>query len=231
MGADRKGMFEAYSIGTGMDAGRRFFVGTVKCDCGRTLDMRLRRNMPPEKVIQNAERQGWRWRGRHQWDCDACRAAPPIKPSAIYDTPPPQIAPPPRPSPPLPMSVIIPKDSKLEKIAVDNKAPPPMAKVRKIMDLLESHFDADKGTYTAGWHDQRIADEVNEPRAAIMSIREEAFGPIRVHPEITELRGFLAGLEAECEKVLAQLSTLTTRIDDAKKRVELIDSKLLGKAA
>lgn len=82
---------------------------------------------------------------------------------------------------------------------------------RKVMALLEDYFDEKAGRYNAGKSDQTIADEVKCPRAAVHSLRERYFGPLKVDPEVAAVRD-------EIEKMLAKLADLSSRLDKLEKR-------------
>lgn len=83
----------------------------------------------------------------------------------------------------------------------------------KIRALLDKHFDDAAGRYLDGYSDQRIATEVDAPRVHVERIRDAAYGPVRVTPEveaaeaaIKDLQGQAAGLWAQMEKFKADLS-------------------------
>lgn len=66
----------------------------------------------------------------------------------------------------------------------------------RIRGLLDSHFDDKVGAYLGDWSDQRIGTELNLPWAIVAKIREAAYGPIRVDPEMAKLTAEQAGLKA-----------------------------------
>ena len=55
---------------------------------------------------------------------------------------------------------------------------------RKVINLLEEHFHDTAGLYATGWSDQRIAEEVDAPRASVAKLREEAFGVLKIDPAV-----------------------------------------------
>ena len=79
---------------------------------------------------------------------------------------------------------------------------------RKIQTLLDDHFD--EGTYLDGYDDERVAKEVNVPRALVTKVREEAWGPIKIDPigrqildEIEVVKSQIAEIEARVTKWVA----------------------------
>ncbi len=84
----------------------------------------------------------------------------------------------------------------------------------KIRDLLETHFDAVKGMYGAGWSDQKIAEAVNVPRASVSQIRDVSYGPILVTPEM--------------EALIARHKVLNTDIADLQRSIRSTEEKLSG---
>lgn len=83
---------------------------------------------------------------------------------------------------------------------------------RRIMEVLDKHFDEDKGAYLDGQSDARVAEKLGMPRVFVEHVREEAYGPLKVRPGEMELRlsvekyeGRLKALEAEFEKRLKEM--------------------------
>jgi hypothetical protein len=70
----------------------------------------------------------------------------------------------------------------------------------RIRGLLDSHFDDKVGAYLGDWSDQRIGTELNLPWAIVAKIREAAYGPIRVDPEMAKLTADHAELKARLTK-------------------------------
>lgn len=88
----------------------------------------------------------------------------------------------------------------------------------RIRALLDKHFDDGAGRYLDGYSDQRGATELNLPRIHVETIREAAYGAIRVPPEMEAAEKAVAALEArlkpaetiaaEIDKLLAGARTL-----------------------
>ena len=66
----------------------------------------------------------------------------------------------------------------------------------RIRGLLDSHFDDKAGCYLSDWSDQKIGTDLNLPWAIVAKIREAAYGPIRVDPEVAKLASEHAALKA-----------------------------------
>ncbi len=80
-----------------------------------------------------------------------------------------------------------------------------LVEMRKVMAALDDHFNAEKGIFDPGWSDQRIADEVGVPRASVVLVRREAFGEIKLDPELQEIK-------AEIDQMLGKLAALSDRV-------------------
>lgn len=82
-----------------------------------------------------------------------------------------------------------------------------------IRNLLDKHFDDAVGTFLDGMTDATIAEKAGVPRVIVERIREAAYGPIKVDPEIQAIRTELAAVKAAAEKLAATVADLTARLD------------------
>lgn len=82
-----------------------------------------------------------------------------------------------------------------------------------IRNLLDKHFDDAVGTYLDGMCDATVAEKASVPRVVVERIREAAYGPIKVDPEIQAIRTELAAVKAAAEKLTATVADLTARLD------------------
>jgi hypothetical protein len=82
-----------------------------------------------------------------------------------------------------------------------------------IRNLLDKHFDDAVGTYLDSMSDAAIAEKAGVPRVVVERIREAAYGPIKVDPEILAIRTELAAVKAAAEKLMATVADLTARLD------------------
>jgi hypothetical protein len=88
----------------------------------------------------------------------------------------------------------------------------------KIRSALDQHFDDAAGCYLAGYSDQRIGTELNVPWAMIAKIREAAYGPIKVDPEIAGLRAEVTGLGAKIEALVKEQQGVLSRLAALEKK-------------
>ena len=78
-----------------------------------------------------------------------------------------------------------------------------------IRQFLDGHFDDSKGMYLDGCSDEKAGLELNMPWAWVRDIREFAYGPIKVDPEIAALKAEINAISpkiAEISKTIAELS-------------------------
>jgi hypothetical protein len=88
----------------------------------------------------------------------------------------------------------------------------------KIRAILDKHFDDNAGCWLDGYSDQKAGEEAAVPWAIVTRIREAAYGPIRVDPEV-------AGLRAELMQIGRELAALTEKHGAAAKRLEALVAK------
>ncbi len=85
----------------------------------------------------------------------------------------------------------------------------------RIRDLINSHFDDEKGCYVHGWSDERISKEVDIGIAFVVAIREAAYGPILTTPEKEDAKVELTRLRSEMdEKILSLSAEFDKKIKD-----------------
>lgn len=82
----------------------------------------------------------------------------------------------------------------------------------RIRNKLDAQFDDAAGCYLDGWSDQRVGEELNIPWAIVTRIREAAYGPIRVDPELAALRAELVGLGTKIDALMKQQYGLVERV-------------------
>lgn len=210
--------FESLSVPDG--EGRFIKVCRFTCvGCGTTYDQRQSQDgLNPEAIANQMKNRGWDAHARRPQDtfCPACKgkSKPPNDPDSELKKMPDVIrgvlvsVTPAKPLDPPPPPATAPQP---DPTAV---TPEQRAQVRH---LLERYFDEAKGCYAPGWTDQRIAAEAGLYRISVTHLREAAYGPIRITPEmqmaLTEMKR-LEGLLAESERafraIFDQLTTLET---------------------
>jgi hypothetical protein len=100
--------------------------------------------------------------------------------------------------------------------------------------MLDRHFNDEEGYYAASWSDRIIAEAVKPPigAAAVRVIREAAFGPERVSPEVTKLGEDITAANVLLEKALKSAKdalATATGLGEAIRDLEHRQKKLMGK--
>lgn len=109
------------------------------------------------------------------------------------------------PAPVVPMPSVAPPA-----VTVRDLSPAMKAKVRAALD---AHFDDARGCYIDGYSDQRIGQELDIPWACVTQMREAAYGPILIDPEVEALREEHAKVMAKIEKANEQMLQAMETID------------------
>jgi hypothetical protein len=103
----------------------------------------------------------------------------------------------------------------------DAKAPlrdPTPEERMRIRRILDTRFDDGAGCWLDGYSDQKAGEEAKVPWAMVTRIREAAYGPIRVDPEIAALR-------AEMAQIARDLVALNDKHAAAVKRLDNLNAK------
>jgi hypothetical protein len=74
----------------------------------------------------------------------------------------------------------------------------------KLSIKLDTVFDPETGKYTSDWTDQKIAEHLDIPRANVTAFRDEAFGKLKVNPDLDKALEMLARMEDELSKARDQ---------------------------
>lgn len=103
-------------------------------------------------------------------------------------------------------------------------AMPNLKAQRELFNLLEAHFDPDKGAYTNGYSDGRIAKETGLSPNYVKDTRVAAYGklkpPTELDQAVIDLRALEdAYLKTETE-MKAAIKDLRTRIQALQKRFD-----------
>lgn len=152
-----------------------------------------------QRAIQGT---GWTVNGARV-SCPRCVAATAAR--AKGDRPDPKPEPRPQPAEVIPMTETKPREAS------------PQERI-KIRSILDKHFDDGAGQWLDGYSDQRAGEEIGVPWALVTRIREAAYGPIRVDPEIGAIR-------AELIQIGRDLATMTERHAAAQKRLDALLAK------
>lgn len=171
------------------DSGRRSVGRFTCCECEDILDIPYVGQKPPIFFVQKAAQRGWSAHEsrRSKVYCPKCAKTQPTvseKQEQDMTTP--------------PVSLVKPRQ--------------PTADERlKIRGLLDKHFDDSNGEFLDGMDDDKIAEKADLPRVWVTTIREAAYGPIRVNPQIAELRKRLADVDAEVASIRAKLDLIASK--------------------
>lgn len=103
----------------------------------------------------------------------------------------------------------------------------------KIRQMLDKSFDDSIGCYLDGLSDQAIAQTLDLPRMMVERLREAAYGPLREHPDLTEIRRESAEVKLKADQhrlagdqMTAEAHALLVRLDEHRHTGDLLLSRL-----
>ena len=143
-----------------------------RCSAVHEITDSTRNGAPPEAFVTWASAAGWSKKGSG-WRCPEC-----MKPhksqeqSATDKVVVPMVKPNPTPTA-APIRDLTPKE------------------MRAVMVALESYFDEKAGAYMNDMTDAKLGEEIDVPAANVAKVRREAFGEIKVAPEIAEAKALV----------------------------------------
>lgn len=107
--------------------------------------------------------------------------------------------------------------------------PPRMPSIddRRIINMKLTECYADGG-YVAPWTDQRVADDLNVPRAWVSEVREFSFGPEGSNPLYDEFLAAQTGFAAECRALSQARIELATEEAAAERRIKALEESVTG---
>lgn len=174
-------------------------VARFECKrCDATLDVTKVQPLNPEACARVAERAGWKADAFHPSvnRCPACRAK-----RGGGDKPEKEATAMPEPTkPPAQLREATPQER------------------QRIRAILDRQFDDAAGSFLDGYSDQRIGEELNLPWAMVTKIREAAYGPIRVDPEVAGLRAEIGNAQRQIDAMSTSLASLKARLDALEKK-------------
>lgn len=104
---------------------------------------------------------------------------------------------------------------------------------RSILRKLDESYDEARKCYIQGMADQVIASGLNVPRAWVVDLREEFYGPSgdneearRIRTEIDAIKSVLGEAERAMDKAVTALSDATTKMQAIEKRQEALAKQL-----
>lgn len=172
--------------------------------CGATHDQRLKSGEAcnPELLAKRACRDGWQAHShrRARTYCPACLA---LRPANDPNSELAKV---------IPMAKPVAEPTPLREATPDQRV--------AIRSALDKSFDDSVGAYLDGMSDQRIAETVGVPRMVVERIREAAYGPIRVDPEMAAIRSAIEALKADIEGQQKGIDNLKAKVAELSSRVE-----------
>lgn len=106
---------------------------------------------------------------------------------------------------------------------------------KQMFDLLDAHFDVDKGRFKAGWSDAKVAQSTGLAEAAVAKARDAAFGPLKIDPATADLAREVGEARLKIESDFAELAKLMADSKtEALTRLAALEAKLgklIGRAA
>lgn len=196
---DDKGPFQRVSVPYGDTGSRRELCRYTCVKCGAFGDIVL--NSPASMAIEVHRKtltmRGWSLSSRSQNPiCPQC-----LKPSRSLEVTQPSVA-----------AVSAPATVSASAAITALGRGPTSDQRLAIRGALDKNFDDKAGMYLGGCSDISIAEDLNLPRAWVEMIREAAYGPIRITPEIQALQRDLAALQQTFNDALADMKRRLDRV-------------------
>ncbi len=113
-------------------------------------------------------------------------------------------------------------------IAQQKPRPLTPLETRKAFNLLDKLFDDVAGRYATGWSDERVAAEIDVPRASLTAARDEAYGKLKSNPEVDKLLELVERLQKESDQIDKQIATLTGEQSRLRKGIDEATTKALA---
>jgi len=114
----------------------------------------------------------------------------------------------------------------VDAMPADTTTPKPLTTDQRVMirGLLDKHFDDKVGRYLDNMSDQAIAEAVSVPRIHVTTMREAAYGPLRVTAEMEDL--------AKANEALARaVAALQRQLDQVQSSLTEVAAKLSALSA
>jgi len=169
----------------------------IRCaKCRKPGYIAMTARLPPDVIMRKFITQGWTHPARTKVLCPECAHPAPATPAPVkpkeehmpIEIPKPTAAPPTPPAEPrVGVGSPVPAPNGASRAPAVTRELTPADK-RHIRERLDATFDEERGYYLEDMSDDKIAAELDLPRAAVTKIREEGYGSIKGHPEVVELR-------------------------------------------
>ena len=164
-----------------------------------------------EDILSHFRRKGWSFERRSSPYCSTqCKRAAKLKQAQDRKEeemkhPQTNIQPPPLPAAPIAHTPIPASIGPNPKIA------------RRVITLLNEHFDVDRRLYQIGWSDERVAKEGEAAIDFVIKYRDDAYAKLAEDPEATKLRADIKALD----ELQAQYSVeINGKLDDLRVRLD-----------
>ncbi len=106
---------------------------------------------------------------------------------------------------------------------------------RQAFALLDEHFQVDEGCFAPGWSDAKISKETGLAATAVAKLREAAYGPIKISPELLEAGREIAAVRSkladDVKAIRDMLETVSREGGERIAKLEALIDKMLRKAA
>lgn len=183
------------------DIGPPKAFGRFVCrECPAQLDIPLTSPLNPEKMCHFAAKNGWSVVVNKPTAvfCPACQG--PRRPTnALLDIP-------------KPIEVEMPvKPVEMPK-PIEVRQPTSEERVR-IRNFLDKSFDDAAGCYLDDMSDIRVAELVGVPRIVVERLRETAYGPLLLTPEMIKLRVEMVTLKEDIGKLTTRAAELSSQLE------------------
>lgn len=177
-----------------------FSIGCARCPA--ILRLALKPDFPCEAVAQKFRNRGWRFSERNARDhlcpdCIKAGKAPAVSENEVATMSKTEKALLPVPFPDSPL--ILPRAAT-------------MPEVRRILALVEGHFDEAKGCYLGGYDDERVAQELDLPRAMVAKVRDESGLVLKPSPELLALAAEIKAMGAMLDDLQVRVATIIEQV-------------------
>lgn len=186
---------QVYTIHSKVADGRTLIQAHLNCWwCRKDEPLTIRPDFPPSEVLRKFRQKGWETndRDKRRCVCPTCievkkaeqkKGAKPVNHQSNVS----KMAP----------AVIIPMPE------------PPV--IRRILGIIEGHFDETKGCYLGDWNDKKVAAEIGIGFAVIAKVREEYGLKLKGDPELLALKAEVAAWIAMGDDLTARVAKLEAR--------------------
>lgn len=166
-------------------------VARLECKCcGTHEEWGLAKVPPPDIIHKHFKTKGWEVTKRPT--CPICQSSKKRKPAMT------------KPSTVTPISSAV-----TVAPSVDAKAAR-----REAHDRIAIYFNIEKGAYSDGYSDMRIAEETGVAVAWVKQRREEEFGPLKMPSEMQVILDRLESLERSCRVTIEEWNRAVARDAD-----------------